>query len=628
MAPMEKKTTGPITKMATHTTQAKVLVEKKNPTISGLVRVSKVTKPFRPPAPQKLLLDCELRERSTPNADDWYRQLVQEVEPLYWSRDTPELQFVTEAGAVPLPRDKFFVGDRWWGEDPETKEKVILCPLYRYSEETLTVCKWTPILRTIRDWIQNETGQYCNHVVGNRYVNGRDCIGPHVDKSRDFVPGSSVYTLSFGATRVLRFRRGTTAVLDVPLTHGSLFKLGWHTNEAYKHEIVKTDKPCEVRLSLTFRAIQTVGREEGHLLRFFAPDGAQHGGRNGTKKPTEGTERAGAAKRGATAPAMGSDARPIKKPKDHHADSEQKGRNIEHSEQQSRKAGVNQSAEPSSIEQKGRKIEAKPSSIEQKGRKIEAKQSSIEDPPSLSSSSSSAELSPSLSWENLETGLVGRWNQELKGEWEKPYWDTLKMSLLCEAESGQVIYPPIDKVFAAFTHCSYEAVRVVLIGQDPYHGPGQAEGMCFSVGRGTTPPPSLENIWIELMRDVPGHARPSHGSLLHWAQQGVLLLNAILTVTKGRPESHADFGWETFTDTVLSVLNTKKRDLVFVLWGNKAKKKAEKIDRSRHHVLTAAHPSPRSAEHGFFGCRHFSQINQWLIRHKQKPIDWFSSSSS
>jgi uracil-DNA glycosylase len=186
---------------------------------------------------------------------------------------------------------------------------------------------------------------------------------------------------------------------------------------------------------------------------------------------------------------------------------------------------------------------------------------------------------------------------------------------------GARIYPPGPRIFAALDATPFDRVRVVILGQDPYHGAGQAHGLCFSVPPGTPVPPSLENIFKELQRDL-GLPRPGHGYLQHWAEQGVLLLNAVLTVEDGRAGAHAGQGWEGFTDHVVDVLNREREHLVFLLWGSYAQKKGAVIDPRRHRVLKAPHPSPLSAHRGFLGCGHFSAANDYLARTGQAPIDW------
>ncbi len=186
---------------------------------------------------------------------------------------------------------------------------------------------------------------------------------------------------------------------------------------------------------------------------------------------------------------------------------------------------------------------------------------------------------------------------------------------------GATIYPPGPQIFAAFDATPFDAVKVVILGQDPYHGPGQAHGLCFSVLPGVPVPPSLDNIYKELAQDT-GFARPDHGCLLPWARQGVLLLNSVLTVEAGQAGSHQGKGWEGFTDHVVDVLNREREHLVFLLWGSYAQKKGAVIDPRRHRMLKAPHPSPLSAHRGFFGCKHFAAANQYLARNGQRPIDW------
>ncbi|MBN8265183.1 MAG: uracil-DNA glycosylase [Xanthomonadales bacterium] len=187
--------------------------------------------------------------------------------------------------------------------------------------------------------------------------------------------------------------------------------------------------------------------------------------------------------------------------------------------------------------------------------------------------------------------------------------------------AGATVFPPGGEIFAAFDATPFDAVKVVILGQDPYHGPGQAHGLCFSVRVGVPVPPSLDNIYKELARDT-GFVRPDHGCLLPWARRGVLLLNSVLTVEAGQPGSHQGKGWEGFTDHVVDVLNREREHLVFLLWGSYAQKKGAVIDARRHRVLKAPHPSPLSAHRGFLGCGHFSAANQSLARSGQAPIDW------
>ncbi|GAB2499836.1 uracil-DNA glycosylase [Pseudoxanthomonas sangjuensis] len=187
--------------------------------------------------------------------------------------------------------------------------------------------------------------------------------------------------------------------------------------------------------------------------------------------------------------------------------------------------------------------------------------------------------------------------------------------------AGARIFPPGPQIFAAFEATPFDAVKVVILGQDPYHGHGQAHGLCFSVPPGVPPPPSLENIFKEIQGDL-GIPRPDHGYLMPWAKQGVLLLNAVLTVEEGRAGAHANKGWEGFTDHVIETLSREREHLVFLLWGSYAQAKGKIIDAQRHRVLRAPHPSPLSAHRGFFGCGHFSAANRYLQQHGQAPIDW------
>jgi uracil-DNA glycosylase len=212
------------------------------------------------------------------------------------------------------------------------------------------------------------------------------------------------------------------------------------------------------------------------------------------------------------------------------------------------------------------------------------------------------------------------WNPILRGEFAKPYWPPLQAFVADERAKGPV-YPPAAEVFAALHLTPYADTRVVILGQDPYHGPAQAEGLCFSVRAGVAKPPSLVNIFKELADDL-GIAPPNHGSLAHWAQQGVLLLNTTLTVRGGQAASHHGKGWETFTDEVLAAVNAKPERVVFILWGANARKKKALIDLRRHVVIESAHPSPLSAHNGFFGSRPFSRANAALIAAGRQPIDW------
>jgi uracil-DNA glycosylase len=212
------------------------------------------------------------------------------------------------------------------------------------------------------------------------------------------------------------------------------------------------------------------------------------------------------------------------------------------------------------------------------------------------------------------------WNPVLREELGKPYWADLQQFVAEERARGTV-YPPPAEVFAALHMTPYAEVKAVILGQDPYHGPGQAHGLCFSVRRGVAPPPSLQNIFKELEADL-GHRPPRHGCLDHWARQGVLLLNTSLTVRHGRAASHHGKGWEIFTDEVLRAVNAKNDRAVFILWGAAARKKKALIDTGRHAVIESPHPSPLSASNGFFGSRPFSRANAALVEAGREPIDW------
>jgi len=220
-----------------------------------------------------------------------------------------------------------------------------------------------------------------------------------------------------------------------------------------------------------------------------------------------------------------------------------------------------------------------------------------------------------------EIRLEPSWKQRLADEFSQPYMVALREFLLQRKRAGAVIYPPGNLIFNALDSTPFERVKVVILGQDPYHGPGQAHGLCFSVREGVEWPPSLRNIYREVADDL-GCRPPTSGNLQHWADQGVLLLNAVLTVERGQAASHQGKGWERFTDRVVDELNSGRDGLVFMLWGSYAMKKGAVIDRQRHLVLTAPHPSPLSAHRGFFGCRHFSKANAWLEKRGDRPIDW------
>ncbi|SDZ87980.1 uracil-DNA glycosylase [Microbulbifer marinus] len=213
------------------------------------------------------------------------------------------------------------------------------------------------------------------------------------------------------------------------------------------------------------------------------------------------------------------------------------------------------------------------------------------------------------------------WYQVLEGEFHKPYMAELRGFLQAEKQAGKRIYPPGGQIFNAFNSTPFDQVKVVILGQDPYHGAGQAHGLCFSVLPGVRIPPSLQNIYKELHSDL-GIPPAHHGCLQPWAEQGVLLLNATLTVEDSRAGAHQGRGWEQFTDAAIHKLAEQREGLVFILWGSYAQKKGGFIDRNKHLVLRAPHPSPLSAHRGFFGTRPFSQANQWLQQHGQPPINW------
>lgn len=215
-----------------------------------------------------------------------------------------------------------------------------------------------------------------------------------------------------------------------------------------------------------------------------------------------------------------------------------------------------------------------------------------------------------------------QWHEVLATEKQQAYFSDMLRYIAQQRLAGKVIYPDEEDVFNAFTLTPLESVKVVILGQDPYHGPGQAQGLCFSVPRGVKIPPSLKNIYKELAQEFSEFETPLHGDLQKWAQQGVLLLNTVLTVEQGKAHSHAKIGWEHFTDAVISKLNSHCQGLVFLLWGSHAHKKGNIIDAQRHHVLTSAHPSPLSAHRGFLGCGHFAKVNQLLNQQGMEPINW------
>lgn len=221
----------------------------------------------------------------------------------------------------------------------------------------------------------------------------------------------------------------------------------------------------------------------------------------------------------------------------------------------------------------------------------------------------------------MDVKIEESWKELLKEEFDKPYFESISLHLKTEKQQGKIIYPPGSLIFNAFNTTPVEKVKVVILGQDPYHGPKQAHGLCFSVQAGVPPPPSLVNIFKELQDDV-GIPIPGHGNLTKWAQQGVFLLNASLTVRAGEPMSHARIGWAAFTDTVIKKISEVRPHVVFLLWGKFAQEKRILIDENKHCVLKAAHPSPLSAYAGFFGCKHFSKANAYLMSKGIDPVDW------
>ena len=221
----------------------------------------------------------------------------------------------------------------------------------------------------------------------------------------------------------------------------------------------------------------------------------------------------------------------------------------------------------------------------------------------------------------MKVSIEQSWKKYLKDEFEKPYFKRL-VDFVKEEYTRYTCYPKGSQIFNAFNHCSFSATKVVIIGQDPYHGPGQANGLCFSVNEGITHPPSLKNIFIELQNDL-GKPYPTHGNLEKWADQGVLLLNATLTVRSHTAGSHQNHGWETFTDSVISLISDKKENVVFLLWGGYAKKKKKLINSNKHYILESGHPSPLSANRGYwFGNKHFSKTNSLLLQAGLSAIEW------
>jgi uracil-DNA glycosylase len=220
----------------------------------------------------------------------------------------------------------------------------------------------------------------------------------------------------------------------------------------------------------------------------------------------------------------------------------------------------------------------------------------------------------------MDINIEESWKEALKDEFEKPYFNALTQFVKFEYSTTQC-FPPGKLIFSAFDHCPFDNVKAVIIGQDPYHGPGQANGLCFSVNDGVRIPPSLQNIFKEIQSDL-GIPFPTTGNLERWADQGILLLNATLTVRAHTAGSHQKKGWEEFTDAVIAAVNMKKENIVFLLWGSYAQKKGAFIDRTKHHVLQSAHPSPLSAYNGFLGNKHFSKTNDFLVSKSLQPIQW------
>jgi uracil-DNA glycosylase len=221
----------------------------------------------------------------------------------------------------------------------------------------------------------------------------------------------------------------------------------------------------------------------------------------------------------------------------------------------------------------------------------------------------------------MDVKIESSWKEILKAEFNKTYFEQIVHHLKTERTQGKTIYPPGAFIFNAFNTTHFDNIKVVILGQDPYHGPGQAHGLCFSVQNGVPPPPSLINIFKELQEDT-GVQIPNHGNLTKWAEHGVFLLNASLTVRAAEPMSHAKIGWATFTDTVIKKISDEKEHVVFMLWGKFAQEKRTLINDSKHLILRSVHPSPLSAFGGFFGCKHFSKANDWLVSKGIDPVDW------
>ena len=220
-----------------------------------------------------------------------------------------------------------------------------------------------------------------------------------------------------------------------------------------------------------------------------------------------------------------------------------------------------------------------------------------------------------------EVLIEASWKTKLANEFANEYMVTLSQFLRDEKAAGKLIYPASNDIFNAFNLTPFNKVKVIILGQDPYHGPDQAHGLSFSVRRGITPPPSLQNIYKEMSSDLGTHL-PAHGNLETWAKQGVLLLNSVLTVEHGKAGAHVGKGWERFTDAAVNQLNCALDNLVFVLWGRKAQQKGSKVDSHRHRIIMSAHPSPLSAHNGFFGSKPFSKANDYLVKHNISPINW------
>lgn len=220
------------------------------------------------------------------------------------------------------------------------------------------------------------------------------------------------------------------------------------------------------------------------------------------------------------------------------------------------------------------------------------------------------------------SNISADWAKLLAPEFAKPYFTNLMDTIAKNKAEGLIIYPPEHQIFEALKTTSFQSLKVVIIGQDPYHGVGEANGLCFSVNNGIKIPPSLKNIYKELSTDIAGFTVPNHGNLVIWAQQGVLLLNTSLTVVKDKANSHAKIGWQNFTNKIIELVSNQKQNVVFILWGNHAHQMEQYIDKNKHLILKGIHPSPLSAHRGFFGCKHFSKTNQFLVARNLKPIDW------